>query len=47
MRDLDPAMLNLLEDMEIALIVQQRSSSDADVPLAEVADRIGIDLDKL
>lgn len=47
MPELDPAVLNLLEDIEIALIVTERSGPGPDVPLAELAARFGIDLDKL
>lgn len=47
MPELDPAILNLLEDIEIALILAERSGGGPDVPLAEIAARLGIDLDNL
>lgn len=47
MPELDPAILNLLEDIEIALVVAERSGGGPDVPLAEIAARLGINLDDL
>ncbi len=44
MPKLGPAILNLLEDIEIALIVAERCGRGPDVPLSEIAARFGIDL---
>jgi hypothetical protein len=44
---LDPAVLNVLEDIEIALIVAERCGPGLGLPLAEIAARLGIDLDEL
>lgn len=44
MPKLNPAILNLLEDIEIALIVAERCGRGPDVPLSEIAARFGIDL---
>lgn len=37
MSDLDPAILNLLEDIEMARIAAGRSGAGLDVPLAQIA----------
>jgi hypothetical protein len=47
MLELDPDILNLLEDIEIALIVTERCASGPAMPLTEIAARLGIDLDEL